>query len=465
MSNPHGTVVLAHDFDGKEYEVEFRITSPGYKGSREEPSEMPEVEIDTVYYRSQMLPKARWSTIGLDKDMIASLEARASEQAAKDAKAGPDEGLIKRLGGKSVKLKADVSFQDKPGGKDIDWRSGDDAELVQKERTRGGGVQVTLKKGDNQTTLQYDNESEMRKHLQMESGAVIEDTDMAGLNKALRKIMVGVAKQVGANETAGELADTDYEGERFASVVDDPIYNELQGLEREIRTDMGRAQASGHKYDPKHLAAVVSDMGEAAAEQIMTQAMDNLMSFAPREKHGEIARLRDQYWKIPGVKQFEQAVLRETTKMVNKYKKQEEEHMSSSEKDVMKEWRRMALGKGGITEATSEMGGIDIVPPGFTFPDPLAFYGYAINKLPLTIRRSIDRMPQEGQKAMVELIDKLGGLKEATVQLVEIFGGMTDAIDKYDSGSIEGREVARVFRYLMDASRFAQGGAEIAETL
>lgn len=137
---------------------------------------------------------------------------------------------------------------------------------------------------------------------------------------------------------------------------------------------------------------------------------------------------------------------------------------SKGDREVLREWRKLALGRGTLTEETSELSG-DVVPPGFTFPDPLAFYGYAAQKLPLTLQRSVERMTPEGKRTVEEALEELRGMREVVDRLVELFDEMVSAIDTYDAGSIEGREVARVFRYLKDAARFVQGGVEVAEVL
>jgi hypothetical protein len=137
---------------------------------------------------------------------------------------------------------------------------------------------------------------------------------------------------------------------------------------------------------------------------------------------------------------------------------------NTPESAILRDWLQKAVGKSKLMEETSQASG-DVIPPGFTFPDPLAFYAYAIQKLPLTIKRSVDRMTPEGQRAMEVVLEEMRKLRPAVDRLVEVFATAADLIDKYDGGSIEGREVARVFRYLMDAGRFVQGGAEIAESI
>lgn len=139
--------------------------------------------------------------------------------------------------------------------------------------------------------------------------------------------------------------------------------------------------------------------------------------------------------------------------------------VTDADRAVLKDWRRMATNPSKNLTETSETGGGAIVPAGFVFPDMGSLLGYTQKKLPVSLLRSVDRMTTEGQNTMALMLNELQKLKPATDQLVEIFAGICEGIDKFDAGSIEGREVARVFRFLADASRFVQGGAELTEQL
>lgn len=139
--------------------------------------------------------------------------------------------------------------------------------------------------------------------------------------------------------------------------------------------------------------------------------------------------------------------------------------VTDADRAVQKDWRRMAVNPSKNLVETSETTGGAIVTANFVFPDLGSLLGYTQKKLPVTLMRSIDRMTSEGQNTMALMLNELQKLKPATDQLVEIFGGLVEGIDKFDAGSIEGREVARVFRFLADAARFTQGGAELTEQL
>ena len=139
--------------------------------------------------------------------------------------------------------------------------------------------------------------------------------------------------------------------------------------------------------------------------------------------------------------------------------------VTDADRAVLKDWRRMATNPSKNLMETSETSGGAIVPAGFVFPDMGSLLGYTQKKLPVSLLRSVDRMTTEGQNTMALMLNELQKLKPATDQLVEIFAGICEGIDKFDAGSIEGREVARVFRFLADASRFVQGGAELTEQL
>ena len=139
--------------------------------------------------------------------------------------------------------------------------------------------------------------------------------------------------------------------------------------------------------------------------------------------------------------------------------------VTDADRAVQKDWRRMAVNPSKNLVETSETTGGAIVTANFVFPDLGSLLGYTQKKLPVTLMRSIDRMTSEGQNTMALMLNELQKLKPATDQLVEIFAGLVDGIDKFDAGSIEGREVARVFRFLADAARFTQGGAELTEQL
>jgi hypothetical protein len=138
---------------------------------------------------------------------------------------------------------------------------------------------------------------------------------------------------------------------------------------------------------------------------------------------------------------------------------------TEADRAVQKDWRRMAVNPSKNLVETSETTGGAIVPASFVFPDLGALLGYTQQKLPTTLLRCIDRMTPEGQNAMAVMLNELQKLRPAADHLVEVFAGIADGIDKFDGGSIEGREVARVFRYMMDAARFTQGGAELTEQL
>lgn len=139
--------------------------------------------------------------------------------------------------------------------------------------------------------------------------------------------------------------------------------------------------------------------------------------------------------------------------------------VTDGDRNVQRDWRRMATNPSKNLVETSETSGGAIVPAGFVFPDMGSLLGYTQKKLPVSLLRSVDRMTTEGQNTMALMLNELQKLKPATDQLVEIFAGICEGIDKFDAGSIEGREVARVFRFLADASRFVQGGAELTEQL
>lgn len=511
----------------REYEIEYDISGRHHKATFDAPAEYPEVDIHTIYGPIEKgktpaeIPHKEWEKQGFTKYELEKIETQVLDAPPDEPEYEPDEALrsvlnglkkvlaeerytamIKWPNGDTEEIDVDAAGKDQAkaeaekilakdyasGGrvaKVIGPRSGMYIEGSEDDPGIGRGARACYKCGTKlrkvyKRTVAQDPMYHCPKCKQTyAAGETDKHTARTEEQDKHCKELVGIAKEHAIEMPSCEVTKAapgaykyEIEGVIYGGL---PSTNLISTIEKYFAKNGGSAVVDYDERDswddeekPSVLVSVdvqwpapVEEAGGKVVgwstkegEQYCKKCMPN----KPRE--GYPIRKGDPDWGYGSV-----PICKKCRQELDTIPDNKEERMDAPDKKVMQEWRRMATGPIKNLVETSETGGMDIVPPGFTFPDPLAFYGYTVQKLPITIRRSIDRMTPEGQNAMGAVLAELIRLRPMTDQLVSVFATMTDCIDKYDGGSIEGREVARVFRYLMDAARFTQGGAEIAETL